>query len=58
MARYAHELAALFHSFYNHCRVMTDDQAVQKGRIVLVQATQIVLRNVLGILGVDAPEKM
>lgn len=58
MARYAHELAALFHSFYNHCRVMTDDQAVQKGRIILVQATQIVLRNVLGILGVDAPEKM
>ncbi len=58
MARYAHELAALFHSFYNHCRVMTDDPAVQKARIILVLATQIVLRNVLGILGVDAPEKM
>lgn len=58
IARYAHELASLFHSFYNHCRVMTDDLAVQKARIILVSATQIVLQNVLGILGVDAPEKM
>lgn len=58
LARYAHELAALFHSFYNHCRVMTDDPAIQEGRMILVRATQIVLQNVLGILGVDAPEKM
>jgi arginyl-tRNA synthetase len=58
LARYAHDLAAQFHSFYNHCRVMTDDIAVQKARLVLVQATQIALKNVLGILGVDAPEKM
>lgn len=58
LARYAHELASLFHSFYNHCRVMTDDPAVQNGRIILVRATQIVLQNVLRILGVEAPEKM
>jgi arginyl-tRNA synthetase len=58
LARYAHELASLFHSFYNHCRVMTDDVGVQRARIILVQATQIVLKNVLNVLGVDAPEKM
>jgi len=58
LARYAHELAAQFHTFYNHCRVMTDEVDVQKARLVLVQATQIVLKNLLGVLGVDAPEKM
>lgn len=58
MARYAHELAAQFHTFYNHCRVMTDEVSVQQARLALVQATQTVLKNVLGLLGVDAPEKM
>lgn len=58
MARYATDLATLFHSFYNSCRVLTDDQALTDARLVLVNATRIVLRNVLTMLGVSAPERM
>lgn len=58
LARYASDLATLFHSFYNECRVLTDDEELKKARLVLVNAARITLRNVLNLLGVNAPERM
>ena len=58
IARYAHELAGLFHSFYNGCRVLGVEPELTTARLALVTASQRVLRHSLGILGVDAPEKM
>ena len=58
LTRYAHELASLFHSFYNSCRVLTDEQDLRRARLYLVNAARITLRNVLLLLGVSAPEKM
>ena len=58
LARYATDLATMFHSFYNSCRVLTDDAALKNARLVLVNATRITLRNVLTLLGVSAPERM
>lgn len=58
VAYYAAELAEAFHSFYNSCRVLGAEENVMKSRVLLVEAARIALRNVLGILGVSAPEKM
>lgn len=58
VAHYVHELAGLFHSFYNQCRILGVDPELQQARIKLVKATQHVLRHALGILGVSAPERM
>lgn len=58
VAHYVHELAGLFHSFYNQCRILGVDPGVQQARIKLVKATQHVLRHALNILGVSAPERM
>ena len=58
IARYAHELAGLFHSFYNGCRVLGVEPELTMARLTLVTATQRVLRHSLAILGVEAPEKM
>ena len=58
LARYATDLATMFHSFYNSCRVLTDDAALKNARLVLVNAARIALRNVLTLLGVSAPERM
>ncbi|MDK2822345.1 MAG: arginyl-tRNA synthetase [Clostridia bacterium] len=58
IARYAHDLASTFHTFYNSCRVLTDEQELKYARLVLVNATRITLRNVLNLLGVSAPERM
>lgn len=58
IARYAHELAGLFHSFYNSHRVMGEDRQLQDARLVLVGATRTVIGNALKMLGVSAPESM
>lgn len=58
VARYAHELAGLFHSFYNQCRILGVDENVQQARLVLVRNVRKTLAHALGILGVSAPEQM
>ena len=58
MTKYVMELASAFHTFYNACRVMCDDKALFESRMQLVQATRIVIRNCLNLLGITAPERM
>lgn len=58
IARYALDLATLFHSYYNHHRVLNDDPALQAARLLLVEITRITIKNALNALGVDAPDHM
>lgn len=58
IARYALDLAGLFHSYYNHYRVLQDDPALQKARLTLMKVIQVVIANALTIVGVSAPEQM
>lgn len=58
IAHFAHELAGLFHTFYNHCRIIQEDKELEKARLALVTAVRITIANSLAILGVSAPEKM
>ncbi|MGC7871723.1 arginine--tRNA ligase [Desulfosporosinus sp. SYSU MS00001] len=58
LARYVLDLAALFHTFYNSQRVLVEDEALRRARLSLVRAVKQIIANVLGILGVSAPEKM
>lgn len=58
VAHYVHELAGLFHSFYNQCRILGVEKDQQQARIALVKTVGHVIRHALGILGVSAPERM
>ena len=58
VATYTYELATLFHSFYNQCRILGVDTDLQQARIALVKAVGHTIRHALGILGVSAPERM
>jgi arginyl-tRNA synthetase len=58
MTRYAQDLASTFSAFYRDCWVLGQEPAVTAGRLAIVGACRIVLRNVLTILGVSAPESM
>ena len=58
IARYCHDLAGLFHAFYNQCRIIGAEPETQTARLGLVTAVQRTLRHGLGILGVSAPERM
>lgn len=58
LTRYAMELANAFHSFYNACRVNVEDRALLLARLKLIDCARLALSNVLGLLKVEAPEKM
>ena len=58
LTRFAVELATLFHKFYNACRCDVDDTDLRTARLYLCKSTGTVLKNILGLLKVDAPESM
>ena len=58
LAKYAEDLARVFHKFYTDCRVVTDDAKLTRARLALCRATKQVLSNALDLLGVSAPERM
>ncbi len=55
---YLNDLVSVFHSYYNKNRVISDNEPLMRARFYLVKAVQIVVKNALDILGVNAPEKM
>jgi arginyl-tRNA synthetase len=52
------DLAAKFHRFYAECRVVSDDEALTQARLCLATGAKQVIANLLGLLGVSAPEVM
>ena len=56
--QYALSLADAFHKFYENCKVITEDKNLTEARLILVQATKIVLKNTLDLMGISSPEKM
>ncbi len=58
LTRYVLDLAALFHSFYNSCRVKCDEKELMQARILLVEVTKQTIENVLSLLKIDAPDEM
>ena len=58
LADYLRQVAACFHKFYSHHRVVSDDKELTKARLLLADATRIVLRNGLELLGISQPESM
>ncbi len=55
---YLQKLAGLFHNFYDHHRIVGDEDELTHARLFLVHSVRIVLRNGLRLLGVSAPERM
>ena len=57
VAKYAINLAQSFNKYYAHTRIL-DENPERDSRLALANATGIVLKEALRLLGVDAPEKM
>jgi arginyl-tRNA synthetase len=59
LTAYATELATTFHAFYRDRRVIDPaDPVTSAGRLALVDLTRSVIRNILALLGISAPEAM
>lgn len=58
ITRYIMELATDFHSFYNSCRVKNEDAELMAARLKLVDSVRIVMKGILGMLKITAPDRM
>jgi arginyl-tRNA synthetase len=59
IADYANALADKFNTFYAKFPVIkARPQALGAARLALVEGVRVVLKNALGLLGIEAPEKM
>ncbi len=58
ITRYVITLANLFHKFYNACRVKGEDEGLMQARLNLCLAVRTVIRNVLTMFKISAPDQM
>ena len=59
VVHYLHELAGIFHPYYNQHRVLDPtDMEKTHARLILIQSVQNVLKNGLTLLGISAPTSM
>lgn len=59
LPQYAMDLVRSFHKFYEDCRVIDEtNEELTQSRLALCEATRIVLKNTLDLMGINAPEKM
>lgn len=58
LANYLLELAKAFHSFFEACPVLKSEGEVRKTRLALCELTGRVLKQGLGLLGIQVPERM
>lgn len=58
ITRYVYELAQLFHKFYDSCKIKGESEEVVMSRLALCTAVKTVIKNLLDLLKVEAPEKM
>jgi len=58
VTKYLLDLSAIFHSFYNACKVKNENEDLMFTRLALVECVRIVIKNMLDLLGVEAPERM
>jgi arginyl-tRNA synthetase len=58
LPHYAMELATAFHAFYTQCRVISEDPALSRARILLLEAARVTLARTLSLMGISAPDQM
>ena len=58
LANYLFEVANSFHAFYEACPVLKSEEPARRSRLALCDLTARVLKQGLGLLGIQLPEKM
>ena len=58
ITHYVQELATKFHKFYSACRVKGESESLMQARLALCKACATVIKNVLTLMKINAPEKM
>lgn len=58
ITRHIVEIAKYFNKFYNNTPIIIEDEGLKKARLALVYSVKTVIKTGLGLLGIEAPERM
>lgn len=58
IARHIIDVSQAFNKFYHECPIIVEDKELQKARLLIVYAAATVIKIGLGLLGIEAPQKM
>ena len=58
IALYIYDLASLYNNFYSSVPILKSEKQIAKARIYLSKSVMIVIRNGLGLLGIETLKKM
>ena len=58
ITRHITEIAKAFNKFYNSCPILTVDEELKNARLMLVFAAKTTIKTGLGLLGMEAPNRM
>ncbi|MBE6148785.1 MAG: arginine--tRNA ligase [Firmicutes bacterium] len=58
ITNYVYELASLFHTYYEKCRIVSDDEKKTIENLNLIKCIKITLYNALSLIGVIPDERM
>ncbi len=58
ISRYAVALAQAFNKFYHDCQINVEDENIKYTRANIVIITKSILKDALGLLGIQCPEQM
>ena len=58
VTRFAVDVAKAFNKFYFENKIVSEDKALTKNRLMLTKATQVSMKKALSLLGIKTPEKM
>ncbi|MCD6370389.1 MAG: arginine--tRNA ligase [Thermoplasmata archaeon] len=58
VAKYAYSLASQFNQFYRDCPVIKAESGIREFRLALVYSFKALIKDLLELLGIEAPEKM
>ena len=59
LANYAYELAKEFNQFYHDFSILKEeDEQVRNFRLLLAKECSVAIRNAMGMLGIEMPERM
>jgi arginyl-tRNA synthetase len=58
LPQYLLSLCQTFNSFYTSCQVISEDEALEKSRLLLIRCVQIIIKIGLTVLGIDTLDQM
>lgn len=58
ITKFTIELSTLFHKFYSSCKVISENKELSNARLYLCECVRTILKNVLDLMKVNAPESM